>query len=70
MEDASLTTRVKAALLADADIRDDNIKVEANQGEVVLSGSVDNPEQLKRALEVASAVEGVRNIQNEIRVGN
>lgn len=70
VEDTLLTTQVKAALLADPEIRDDGIRVQADQGEITLSGSVENQAQLDAALQVARGVDGVRDVENNLKVGN
>jgi len=70
VEDNLLSTRVKAALLADPEVQDDNIQVQSDHGAITLTGSVENDTQLEQALQVASGVEGVRSVQNNLRVGN
>jgi hyperosmotically inducible protein len=61
---------VKAALLADADVNDDSINVEVNQGQVTLTGNVQSQQQHDQALEVARSVDGVRDVQSNLQVGN
>lgn len=66
IDDSVITTRVKSALLADADIKSFDFKVETRKGEVLLSGFVDSQVQLDRASAVARAVPGVKNILNNV----
>lgn len=66
IDDSVITTRVKSALLADADIKSFDFKVETRKGEVLLSGFVDSQVQLDRASAVARAVPGVKNIFNNV----
>lgn len=66
VDDSVVTTKVKSALLADADIKSFDIKVETRKGEVQLSGFVDNQAQLERALAVTRAVEGVSGVLNNV----
>ena len=60
IDDSTITTKVKSALLADADVKSFDIKVETRKGEVQLSGFVDNQAQIDRAIAVAKGVEGVK----------
>ncbi len=68
VDDGIVTTRVKAALLADASVRSLDISVVTRKGEVQLSGFVDNLNQIDRAVEVARDVEGARSVSNEMSV--
>ena len=66
IDDSAITTKVKSALLADADVKGLDIKVETNKGEVQLSGFVDTQAQIDRAVSVAKGVEGVKNVDNKM----
>lgn len=66
IDDSVVTSSVKAALLADADIKSFDFKVETRKGEVLLSGFVDNQSQLDRATSAAHAVSGVKSVQNNV----
>ena len=66
IDDGLLTTRVKAALADNMEIKSFDIKVETRKGEVMLSGFVDNKAQIDRAIEVARAVPGVLAIDNKV----
>ncbi|MBV5300144.1 MAG: BON domain-containing protein [Rhodoferax sp.] len=66
IDDGMVTTRVKSALLADADIKGLDIKVETRKGEVMLSGFVNNQGQIERAVEVARGVAGVTKVGNDM----
>lgn len=66
VDDSVVTTQVKSALLADADIKSFDFKVETRKGEVQLSGFVDNQAQLDRAIAVARAVPGVASVMNNV----
>jgi len=68
VDDAVITTRVKAALLADPDIHSLDIRVVTRIDEVQLSGFVDNQAQIDRALALAQAVPGVRHVANEMAI--
>lgn len=66
IDDATITTKVKSALLADADVKGFDIKVETRKGEVQLSGFVDNQSQIDRAITITRGVEGVKNVDNKM----
>lgn len=66
VDDGIVTTRVKAALINDESIKSLDIAVITRKGEVMLSGYVDNQQQLDRALVVARGVEGVVAVNNEM----
>jgi hyperosmotically inducible protein len=68
LDDGVVTTRVKAALLADANVKSFDIAVLTRKGEVQLSGFGDNQGQIDRAIEVAHGIEGVRSVGNEMSV--
>ncbi len=66
IDDAVVTTKVKSALLADADIKSFDFKVETRKGAVQLSGFVDNQAQVERAIAATRLVEGVKSVENGI----
>lgn len=66
IDDGIVTTRVKAALLADANVKSLDITVVTRKGEVQLSGFVDNQSQIERVLAVARGIEGVSSVSNEM----
>jgi osmotically-inducible protein OsmY len=67
MSDAAITTKVKAALLAEPDLGSTGIDVETVNGVVQLSGFVSSREEVDRAAEVARKVEDVKSVENQIR---
>ncbi|MBA3033672.1 MAG: BON domain-containing protein [Gammaproteobacteria bacterium] len=66
IDDGIVTTRVKAALLADENVKSLDIAVVTRKGEVQLSGFVDNQSQIERVLAVARGIEGVSSVSNEM----
>lgn len=68
VDDGIVTTKVKTALLSDKSIKGSDVAVVTNQGQVQLSGYVDNQSQIDRAVEVTRAVEGVKNVDNKMSV--
>ena len=68
VDDGIVTTKVKTALLADAEIKSFDIAIVTRKGDVQLSGFVDNQAQINRAIDVVRGVEGVENITNEMSI--
>lgn len=68
VEDSVVTAKVKAALLADSEVKGTEIKVETNQGNVSLSGNVDSQAQIDSALRITRGIEGVKNVDNKLAV--
>lgn len=68
IDDSAITTKVKTALLAEKDISSSSISVETFKGSVQLSGFVASPDQVRRAGEVASKVDGVKVVHNNLIV--
>lgn len=68
IDDAAITTKVKAALLAEPDLKSLGISVETVNGVVKLTGSVDSFTSSNRARTVAGGVAGVRDVDNQLVV--
>ena len=68
IDDAAISTKVKSNLLASDEVSGTNIQVETFKGDVQLSGFVDDHDQVKKAEKIASKVQGVRSITNNIIV--
>lgn len=68
VDDTTLSTRVKTALLTDAVTDGLDIDVEVYQGRVQLNGFADSDEARERAEEIASAVTGVASVQNNLKI--
>jgi hyperosmotically inducible protein len=66
IDDSVLTSRVWSALRADQMTKSLNVVVTTKKGEVQLSGYVDDAGQLSRATYVASSVNGVSRVINDI----
>jgi len=69
VDDAAITAKVKAALLAANDVKGTDISVETNSGRVVLSGVVRDQAQVDRAVTTARQVDGVVEVENRLMVG-
>ncbi|MFD0667805.1 BON domain-containing protein [Ramlibacter sp. MAHUQ-53] len=68
MEDAQITTRVKAGLSADKDLSALRIDVDTREGVVTLSGSAPTAAARARAGEIARNVRDVRSVNNQLQV--
>jgi len=67
-DDRALFSHVKQALGDDAQYTYDHVKVETSQGVVRLKGYVYTKDQKSKAAILASSVEGVKDVQNEVVV--
>jgi osmotically-inducible protein OsmY len=67
-QDAALTARVRAALIAERDLPLTGITVETYEGGVQLSGFVPAPDLASRAGRVTAGVSGVRTVSNNLVV--
>ena len=63
-----LAARVKHALESEAKIHAAGIDVSAADGKVTLWGTADTDGERKRASQVASAISGVKSVENKIEV--
>jgi hyperosmotically inducible periplasmic protein len=68
VDDSTITTKVKAAILEDSALKTFQISVTTYKGVVQLSGFVDSKEMIGRAGEVAGKVSGVREVKNDLIV--
>ena len=66
IEDSALTTKVKAALLAERNLKSLPISVESTEGVVTLSGKVASSAQINQAVDVAKHVKGVKDVHNAL----
>ena len=68
VDDGIITTKVKAALLADSSVKSLDIAVVTRKGEVQLSGFVNNQSQIDQAIEVVRRIEGVSSVNNQMSI--
>jgi len=68
IDDSTITTKVKSAILNDPILKVFQINVETFKGEVQLSGFVDSAQHVKKAGEVARSVGGVKSVKNNLIV--
>jgi len=65
-DDAIITTKVKAAILNEPNIKATEISVETHKGMVQLGGFVNSVASARRAVEIARSVKGVKSVQNNM----
>lgn len=66
IDDATTTTKVKAAFVKDPLVKALDVKVDTFKGTVQLSGFVDTAEQKTRAEHIAAGTQGVTSVRNNI----
>jgi hyperosmotically inducible periplasmic protein len=70
IDDATITARVKTALLNDPQVGGMKIDVDTAQGVVTMSGIVKNKAEETRAIELARQTPGVRDVKSTLQVGS
>jgi len=68
VDDAAITTKVKAAIFNEPTLKATEINVETFKGTVQLSGFVAQAGDAQKAADVARGVKGVSSVKNDIRV--
>jgi len=68
IDDATVTTRVKTALLNTTEVDATKIDVETTGGVVTLRGLVRNKDEETKAVAVTRRVDGVRDVHSELKV--
>ena len=66
--DAAITAKVKTAFLAEKNLKSLDLHVVTHNGVVQLSGFVASNEQIDQAIDVALHVQGVQNVQNDLKL--
>lgn len=68
VDDTVITTKVKAAILGEPGLKVSEINVETFKGVVQLSGFVGTRDDIRSAVKVASAVDGVKSVKNDMQL--
>jgi hyperosmotically inducible protein len=66
VEDATITAKIKAAFLAESDIKILDINVSTKDNAVTLTGSTDSLASSKKAEEIARGVSDVKQVDNQL----
>jgi len=67
-DDATITAKVKAAILAEPGLKSLQINVDTSAATVTLSGNVDNADLRDRAKQIASSTSGVKGVVDQLTV--
>ena len=68
VDDTAITTKVKAAILAEDSLKSSEINVESFKGTVQLSGFVRSQANINEAVALARGVSGVVNVKNDMQL--
>ncbi|SUB30468.1 putative lipoprotein [Yersinia pseudotuberculosis] len=68
LDDTVVTTKVKAALLGEKNLKSTAINVETFKGRVQLSGFVSSSQDANRAVQVTRSVPGVKSVSNQMLI--
>ena len=68
VDDATITAKVKASLLADSIVKGTDVNVDTMGGVVTLKGAVSSQNQIDQALKIAMTTEGVASVQNHLTI--
>lgn len=68
IDDATVTSKVIAAIVGDSTLKKSEIKVETFQNVVQLSGWMDSNQDINHAYHFARNVKGVRSVHNDLIV--
>jgi hyperosmotically inducible protein len=70
VDDSTVSSKVKIDLIAASEVKARHIDVDVLNGVVTLTGLVESTAEIKRAKEIALAVEGVKSVTNYLTVGS
>lgn len=63
-----MTTKVKAALLGEKNLKSTEINVETFKGRVQLSGFVSSSQDANRAVQLTRSIPGVKSVSNQMQI--
>ena len=66
IDDTTITTKVKSALLNEPGLQSLKITVVTEKGVVRLSGSADSQEKIDKAIKLANSVDGVQSVKSRL----
>jgi len=66
IDDAEITTKVKAAIFTEPGLKSLQISVDTIKGVVTLTGTVDSPDNAEKVTLLAKAVDGVKSVDNKL----
>ncbi|MDB5764775.1 MAG: transport-associated protein [Herminiimonas sp.] len=68
VDDAVITSKVKAEIFNEPSLKSREINVETFKGIAQLSGFVSSQADINKAVEVARSVKGVKSVKNDMRI--
>lgn len=68
VDDSVITSKVKARLFDEPDLKSGQITVECYKGIVVLSGFLSSQANINKAVEIARQTAGVKSVKNDMRL--
>lgn len=68
IDDAAITTTIKAKLVADDELKAIDINVDTDGGIVTLTGAAPSATAVERATTIARGVDGVSNVKNQLTI--
>jgi hyperosmotically inducible protein len=68
VDDATITSKVKAEMMADPLIGENDIEVVTDKGIVKLTGTVKSQQTSDRAVEIANGIKGVQSVESHLLV--
>ena len=69
IDDATITTKIKAIYAKDKAVSALKIHVDTDKGVVTLTGNAKSKDEASKAADIAKSVNGVTSVKNEIAVG-
>jgi hyperosmotically inducible protein len=70
VDDATLVSALREALRSDPEVKNLDVRIEAHNGEVMLSGIADNQAQIDRVAMFAWMMEGIKKVDNKMGLRN
>jgi hyperosmotically inducible protein len=70
MDDTKITAAVKAKILTEPGLKVLKIDVDTKDGFVTLSGSADSDQDVQKATQIASAIQGVKSVDNRLAISS
>ena len=70
IDDTTITAKVKAGILTEPGLKVLKIDVDTRNGLVTLTGSADSAQDVQRATQIATNVQGVKSVDNRLAVSS
>jgi osmotically-inducible protein OsmY len=70
VEDAAITTKIKAEFAKDKQVSAMNIHVDTDKGVVKLTGNAKSKDEAEKAVAIAKKTKGVTSVSNDIQVAS